>query len=190
MHVLDSYGLRLSPDEVRKHFTGLQDADIRNLAEARWGVSLPENFTELIQEAEWAEMIQNLQPISGAESAVRVVAQSGIATCVASNGSPEEIEHRLKLTGLFPCFEGRQFSAMSVPNPKPHPDVFLHAASSMGFPPAECVVIEDSDPGIKAGLAAGMRVLAFTAASDTAFADTAGVQTFTDMASLPALLGL
>lgn len=190
MHVLDSYGLRLSPDEVRKHFKGLQDADIRDLAEARWGVSLPGNFTELIQEAEWAEMIQNLQPISGAESAVRAVAQSGIATCVASNGSPKEIEHRLKLTGLFPFFEGRQFSAQTVPNPKPHPDVFLHAASTMGCPPSECVVIEDSEPGIQAGVAAGMRVLAFTDGSDAAHVDTAGVECFTDMHSLPALLGL
>ena len=82
------------------------------------------------------------------------------------------------------------FSAYTVPRAKPHPDVFLHAAATIGYPPSECVVIEDSSPGIQAALAAGMRVLAYAATSDTTFADSAGVQTFSDMTSLPALLGL
>ena len=68
--------------------------------------------------------------------------------------------------------------------------MFLHAGATMGYPPSGCAVIEDSDPGIKAGLAAGMRVLAYAAASDTTSAESANVQTFTDMTSLPALLGL
>ncbi len=73
---------------------------------------------------------------------------------------------------------------------KPYPDVFLHAAETMGFSPEQCVVIEDSDAGIQAALAAGMRVLAFAAEPATPTADSASVETFTDMASLPALLGL
>ena len=82
------------------------------------------------------------------------------------------------------------FSSYTVPRAKPFPDVFLHAASTMGYPPSECAVIEDSEPGLKAGLAAAMRVLAYAAASDTTSAESANVQTFTDMTSLPALLGL
>ena len=82
------------------------------------------------------------------------------------------------------------FSSHTVPRPKPHPDVFLHAASTMGYPPSECAVIEDSEPGIQAALAAGMQVFAYAASSDTTSAESADVQTFTDMTSLPALLGL
>ena len=190
VRVLASYGLRLSPDEVRRNLKGLQSADMRDAVAARWGVSLPVDFGEVMEDAEWAEVEQSLRPVDGAESAVGAVVASGIATCVASNGSPEEIEHRLKLTGLFKWFEGRLFSSYTVPRAKPHPDVFLHAASTLGYPPSECAVIEDSDPGIQAALAAGMRVLAYAAASDTTFAESAGVETFTDMTSLPALLGL
>ena len=161
-----------------------------NVVAARWGVSLPEDFWEVMEEAEWAAMVQSLRPVEGAESAVRKVVASGIATCVASNGPPEEIEHRLKLTGLFTWFEGRLFSSYTVPRAKPHPDVFLHAAATLGYPPSECAVIEDSQPGIQAALAAGMQVFAYAAASDTTPAESANVQTFTDMTSLPELLGL
>ena len=44
---------------------------------------------------------------------------------------------------------------------KPFPDVHLHAASQMGYAPENCVVIEDSVAGVKAGSAAGMRVLGY-----------------------------
>lgn len=43
---------------------------------------------------------------------------------------------------------------------KPAPDIFLAAAASVGVPPAECVVVEDSPAGVRAGLAAGARVVA------------------------------
>ena len=41
---------------------------------------------------------------------------------------------------------------------KPDPKLFLHAAQHFGADPSRCVVIEDSMPGVEAGLAAGMRV--------------------------------
>jgi beta-phosphoglucomutase-like phosphatase (HAD superfamily) len=41
---------------------------------------------------------------------------------------------------------------------KPAPGLFLHAAAALGVPPAECAVVEDSLPGVQAGLAAGMQV--------------------------------
>ena len=190
VRVIASHGLQLSPDAVLRNLKGLLNADIRKVVASRWGVSLPEDFMDVMEDVEWAAMEKGLRPIDGAEYAVRSVVASGIATCVASNGPPEGIEHRLKLTGLFTRFEGRLFSSYTVPRPKPFPDVFLHAASTMGYPPSECAVIEDSQLGIQAALVAGMRVLAYAPASDTTPAESANVQTFTDMTSLPALLGL
>jgi sugar-phosphatase len=46
--------------------------------------------------------------------------------------------------------------------PKPSPDGYLRAAALLGFPAGECLVIEDTRPGLEAGRAAGMRVLAVT----------------------------
>ena len=51
-------------------------------------------------------------------------------------------------------------TAADVLRGKPAPDGYLTAAASLGAPPAECVVIEDSPPGIAAGKAAGMYVIA------------------------------
>ena len=48
---------------------------------------------------------------------------------------------------------------------KPAPDLFLLAAQQMGAEPGNCLVIEDSLNGIRAGLAAGMEVYRFTGGS-------------------------
>jgi sugar-phosphatase len=45
---------------------------------------------------------------------------------------------------------------------KPHPDPYLKGASVLGLPPEECVVVEDVPAGIRAGKAAGAKVIAFT----------------------------
>ena len=44
-----------------------------------------------------------------------------------------------------------------VAHGKPDPDIFLMAAARLGYAPADCVVLEDSGPGIQAAAAAGMR---------------------------------
>ena len=113
--------------------------------------------------------------------------------CVASSGEPAKIRHSLELTGLLPRFEGRLFSAEQVARGKPHPDLFLYAAESLGVSPSGCAVIEDSLNGVHGAAAAGMRVFAYepTAALvrgwHGAFRD-AGAAIFQDMEELPALL--
>ena len=51
--------------------------------------------------------------------------------------------------------------AEDVARGKPHPDLFLCAAERLGRPPADCIVVEDSDVGIEAAQAAKMRVMRF-----------------------------
>jgi len=47
-----------------------------------------------------------------------------------------------------------------IQNGKPDPEGFLHAAAQLGVAPADCLVFEDTRPGIEAGLRAGMQVIA------------------------------
>ena len=58
-----------------------------------------------------------------------------------------------------------------VTNPKPNPDIYLLGAEKLGVPPEECLVLEDSPSGVRAGVAAGMNVVAvatpFTIADPT-----------------------
>jgi beta-phosphoglucomutase-like phosphatase (HAD superfamily) len=67
--------------------------------------------------------------------------------------------------GLLDHFGSRIVSAVDAAAPKPAPDVFLLAAKRMGVPPSECLVVEDSLFGLKAGRAAGMRVAAYLGAT-------------------------
>ena len=49
---------------------------------------------------------------------------------------------------------------------KPNPDIFLHAAKSIGVDPKDCIVIEDSVHGIQAAKAAGMYCIAINTGND------------------------
>jgi|SRR5580658_8718727 len=138
-------------------------------------------------EARYREVFsRELVPVQGI---VEAIDRIELPTCVASSGSHDRMRFTLGLTGLLDRFDGRLFSADDVAHGKPAPDVFLHAAAAMGVTPARCAVVEDSVSGVTAGLAAGMRVLAFaggvTAASSLALD---GAVVFSDMAVLPELI--
>jgi phosphoglycolate phosphatase len=117
-----------------------------------------------------------------------VVACLELERCVASNASLVEMTTRLAQTGLLSLFAPHLFSATDCPRPKPFPDVYLHAASTMGATPQSCAVVEDSVPGIEAGLAAGMTVFAYCPGGDGAALARLGAHAFTSMAELPELL--
>ena len=187
--VLARYGLQAELEELHALFRGVSFDTLQDAVLAHWGVRLPDDIVSQIEEAERVAVEGGLLAIPGATEAVRAIAAAGMAVCVGSNGSSRAIEQRLRLTGLYHWFEGRLFSGGMVPRRKPHPDVFLHAAETLGFSPGESVVIEDTDSGVQAGLAAGMRVLAYVASPTSDVADAREVVRFTDMALLPALLG-
>lgn len=80
---------------------------------------------------------------------------------LASGSERPVVEAVLSLQDL-----GRFFSATvtasDIQRGKPQPDIFLRTAELLGVTAADCWVIEDSKPGVAAGLAAGMRVIAIT----------------------------
>ena len=80
---------------------------------------------------------------------------------VASGSVHAVIREVLALRGLAQHFQAVA-SVEDVGRAKPAPDVFLRAAALLGVAPHECWVIEDSVPGVQAGLAAGARVIAIT----------------------------
>ena len=188
--LLGAHGLVLSPEEVASHYKGLSNPAMVAKIRTDWGVTLPSDFKSRLETAVWAHLEVNLQPVPGVAQAVAAVAQSGSALCVASSSPREYTRRKLTITRLLPHFANRLYSAEQVPRGKPFPDLFLYAASERGIAPGDCVVIEDSVPGVQAGVAAGMRVLAFASAGDAGALQTAGGSVFTSMAELPAHLGI
>ncbi len=189
--VLSECGLPTSTEEALSSYKGLILRDVLSLAEARLGRPLPEDFIERFESEREAEFRQGLKPIAGAAAVVRRLQEAGLGVCVATQGKLEKTELTLGITGLRPLFEERAlFTAYSVPRGKPHPDLFLHAASTMGTPPERCVVVEDTSIGVRAGVAAKMRVLGYAADGDALALAEAGAEPFDSMLELPGLLGL
>lgn len=182
---LGEVGLAVTCEECARATTGLAMASVVEWAQARLGRRLPPGFLDRVQARTFAALREGIEPVPGVVEALAGIA---VPVCVASSGEPEKIRLTLGLTGLLPRFEGRIFSATEVARGKPYPDLFLHAARTLGARPPSCVVVEDSLPGVRAAAAAGMRVLAYANAADGIALAAAGARVFDDMATLPRLL--
>jgi HAD superfamily hydrolase (TIGR01509 family) len=126
--------------------------------------------------------------VAGAADVLAKLDADGVPYCVASSADHARIRVALTKAGLAGHFtDDRIFSAQDVGRGKPAPDLFLHAAATMGFPPAVCAVVEDSPLGVEAAVAAGMDVFGFTAMTSSARL-SAATRTFSDMSGLHALL--
>ncbi len=92
---------------------------------------------------------------------VEVLENLSLAKCVASNGSRIRTEIALEATGLLQFFNGLIVSAYDINVWKPDPKIILHSARVLNTTPGECLVIDDSIDGLKAGLSAGAQVASF-----------------------------
>ncbi len=158
VEAIAEHGLVISVAEAVAAFRGGKMADCVAVLESRLGRALPADFVPRFRESMAVAFRERLRAVDGALELVRSLRQP---FCVASSGPRQKIELSLSLTGLLPFFKNSIFSSYEVGVWKPDPGLFIHAASKMGFEPHACVVVEDSLPGIQAGIAAGMQVFAF-----------------------------
>lgn len=105
------------------------------------------------------EVLRRERPLfPGVGALVRALAARFILG-LASGSERSIVDEVLRLDGLAAFFQ-TSVSGSDVDEGKPNPEIFLRAADLLGVEASECCVIEDSKPGIAAGLAAGMRVIA------------------------------
>lgn len=102
---------------------------------------------------------EELQLVPGAVEAVLRLQGAGLRLGIASSSNRPLIDAVLESAGLADAFS-TTVSSEEVERGKPAPDVYLEAARRLGVAPASCVAVEDSENGIRAAHAAGMRVLA------------------------------
>ena len=131
---------------------------------------------------------REVEPMPGAADLLRAVTALGLPYRVASNSSHPEMRAKFARTGLAELVEGRVHSAFDVALPKPAPYLFLAAAAAAEVPPGECVVVEDSLPGVHAAVAAGMACIGLDPAGDGARLCVAGAHPVRALADIPALL--
>jgi HAD superfamily hydrolase (TIGR01509 family) len=189
--MLTEEGLATTAPQARSEYQGSLLSDVVTRAEEQLGRALPEGWLARYEATRDAAFRLELRPIDGAREAVECIRCAGVPVCVASQGKLEKTRLTLRLTGLDHLFPERvRFSAHSVKNGKPAPDLFLHAAASMKVEPRRCAVIEDTASGVRAAVAAGMRAFGFSADSDEQALCDAGAQSLRSLDQLPRLLGL
>jgi HAD superfamily hydrolase (TIGR01509 family) len=186
-------GIEISAAEVCDRFLGVSTAEMLQALEVEHGCRLPESFRESLRERVLQAFEQELQPIAGVPALLDALSPK---RCVASSSHPDRIRRSLAVTGLLDRLAPHLFSATMVDRGKPAPDLFLLAAAAMAAEPMRCLVVEDSEVGVRAGKAAGMRVFGFAGASHVDAArhaprlEAAGAdEVFTEIAALADLVG-
>jgi len=189
--LLTAQGLPMTLAQARAEFQGLLLSEVRSRAEERLGRTLPEDWIAGYEREREAVFRRELRPVAGAAQTLARVRAAGVQVCVASQGKLAKTRLSLELTGLRELVPAEAlFSAEQVPNGKPSPDLFLHAAATMGVDPAYCAVVEDTPSGVLAAVAARMRVLGFAADSDELALRDAGAEIVHSLEEVPELLGL
>lgn len=182
-------GWPMTPEEEQRRFQGSTGAMLVQVLEERLG-PLPPDWRSRVSGRIRDALAEGLQPVPHVTEAIQAVVSAGLAVACASNSGRAELHRKLARLGLTDVFGPRVFSWEDVPNPKPAPDIYLAAAASCGVAATECVVVEDTVMGARAGLAAGCRVLGYQPDPQHGFAALPAVEVFSDMRQLPALIGL
>jgi HAD superfamily hydrolase (TIGR01509 family) len=172
--LLTELGVPTTVEGSMGRFLGRSLPAVRQMVEAEDGIPLPGDFEDRYTNRLHDLFATSLAVVPGMRGVVEAVARSGIAYCVASSGGHDKIRFTHELVGLTGLFASVRFSADDVAHGKPEPDLFLHAAASMGVDPAACIVIEDSPAGVEAARRAAMDCIGFAARTD---ADALGAAT-------------
>ncbi len=184
--VLADLGWELDIEEIVQRFVGKSEANFISTIERHLGIQLADGWDSTYQQWYHEAFERDLTAVDGVEDALD---RLRLPHCVASSGSHAKMRQTLGRTGLLHRFAGRIFSATEVANGKPAPDLFLHAAWTLGTAPERCAVVEDSAYGVQAARAAGMHAFAY-AGGVTPAERLAGPGTtvFHDMRQLPELI--
>ncbi|KAF3451563.1 hypothetical protein FNV43_RR07658 [Rhamnella rubrinervis] len=123
---------------------------------------LPCSTSELISEitpmfsTQWC----NIKALAGANRLIKHLRSNGVPMALASNSPRENIETKISFQKGWKESFSVIIGGDEVRSGKPSPEIFLEAAKKLNTEPSSCLVIEDSLPGVTAGKAAQMEVVA------------------------------
>lgn len=157
-------GIAVTAEVISRRFQGRRPADVFAAMAAATNIAIPANFPGEVATATLRRLRAELRPVAHAAHALTWIRGP---KAVASSSSPERVRLSLEVTGLIRFFEDRLYSAASMRLGKPAPDLFVQTAARSGVDPAQCIVVEDSAPGIAAAVAAGMTPIGFVGGSET-----------------------
>jgi mannitol-1-/sugar-/sorbitol-6-phosphatase len=116
------------------------------------------------------EDVEDVVALPGAAEILRALPPNRYA--IVTSATRRLAEVRLRAAGL--PIPQHFVTATDVKRGKPNPDPYLMGAETLQVPPASCIVIEDAPSGVRAGKAAGARVIAVRTTSNDAELAQAG----------------
>ncbi len=188
---LAAFGLDMSPARLERLFVGRTLGEISAHLRAE-GIPIPNTWNRDMDRRINARLVLGTPLIDGIEEVLATLDAAGLRYAVGSNGSLAKMRTTLSQhPDVWVRLRDRLHSADHVAHPKPAPDIWLAAAAGLGLDPGACVVVDDSPTGCAAGIAGGFRTLGFAGRDGLADMLTSmGIETFSDMRSLPGLIGL
>lgn len=163
---LQRHGVHLSDEEFQQKISGKKNDAIFELV---FGKRLSDD--ELARYADEKESIYrelyktDIEEVEGLTDFISKLQRLGIKTAIATTAPKSNRDFALdalSLDGKFEVILGDEH----VSNGKPHPEIYLETAKLLDVEPKDCVVLEDSPPGIRSGEAAGMTVIALQTSHD------------------------
>ena len=164
VELLRDYGSQMDVKEFSHRFAGTSSGFVQSTMEEELGRSFPDDHMKKLAQRMHEKMWREAKAIAGAHEMLDQLDQP---RCICSNAGMEKLKIELTRAELWDRFRPYVFSAKDIDgvDEKPAPDLFLHAAREFDVAPEACIVIEDSVAGIRAGKAAGMRVVGFVGGS-------------------------
>ena len=134
---------------------GMPIVEIISTLNKEYGLSMPVEALAARKESLYFELLPALKPVP--EVVEHIFDQHGkIPLAVVSGSTRDSVVASLTALRLLDRFDAL-VCAGEYRNSKPHPEAFLLAAEKLGVPPNACLVFEDTDMGIEAATAAGMK---------------------------------
>jgi HAD superfamily hydrolase (TIGR01509 family) len=160
---LTGIGHPTSVEEAMREFMGLAGAEFIGAIERWIGRPVPEDFHAARAEEDERAIREGVEEVAGAVAFIRAL-PPGLPKAVASSSSSHWVRSHLANLGLGEAFGEMIFSGREhVARGKPAPDLYLHAAASLGVPIGRVAIIEDSPVGVEGALASGAEVIALVA---------------------------
>lgn len=156
----EKYGVDLPMDFIVSN-CGRPRADIVRRYQERYPTLPVEEAMERRDEW-WLEQTAKglIHAKPGAEELLAHLKEKGIRAVLATSTVHERAVKELTELGLFSYLDGVVSGDMLPPGRgKPAPDIFLMAMEKAGFPPEECMVVEDSASGCEGGMASGAKTV-------------------------------
>ncbi len=150
-------------EELYKTFTGSSTLNAFQKLVAHFKLDINPEELVLDKRKRYVNYFENnpdLHLVHGVQELIEKAHQKGIILILASSSAMENINRVFNRFQLNDYFKAK-ISGADLKASKPHPEIFEKAAFLSGFSKENCVVIEDSDNGIKAANDAGIFVFGY-----------------------------